>query len=104
MATINLPFLEAGRAQSVCRLGYGLKGSSFDSWQQQEVFLFSKTPGPALGPAQLVFNGHRGSLPRLKQSGREVAHSLLFTVLPTAGVKNLASVALWRHRDSKFHE
>jgi hypothetical protein len=104
MATLNVPSLEAGRGQSVCRLGYGLEGRSFETRQQQEIFLFSKTSRPTLGPTQLIFNGHRGSLPRLKRSGLEVAHSLLSTVLWTAGVMNLASVALCRHRDSKFHE
>lgn len=104
MATINVPSLEGGRAQSVCRLGYCLEGRSFESQQQQEGFLFSKTSRPALGPTQLVFNGHRGSLPRLKRSGHEAAHSLLSTVLPTADVKNLASVALCTHRGSKIHE
>ena len=104
MATINAPTLEASRAQSVCRLGYGLEGRSFETQQQQEIFLFSKTSRRALEPTQLVFNGHSGSLPRLKRSGREVAQSLLSTLLPTAGVKNLASLALWRYRGSKFHE
>ena len=104
MATINVPSLEAGRAQSVCRLSYGLEGRSFETRQQQEIFLFSKTSIPVLGSTQLIFNEHHGSLPRLKLSGLEVAHSLLCTVLPTARVMNLASVALCRHRDSKFHE
>ena len=58
--------------------------------------------GPGAHPALIQWD--RGSLPRLKRSGCEVPHSLLSTVLPTTGVNNLASVALCRHRDSKFHE
>jgi hypothetical protein len=104
MATINVTSLQVSRAQSVCRLGYGLEGRNFETRQQQEIFLLSKTFRTALGPIQLAFNGHRGSLPRLKRSGCEVAHSILSTVLPTAGVKNLASLALCRQRVSKFHE
>jgi hypothetical protein len=74
MTTLKVPSLEAGRAQSVCRLGYGLEGRSFETRQQQEIFLFSKTSRPILGPTQLIFNEHRGSLRRLKQSALEVAH------------------------------
>ena len=43
-----MEFVEAGKAQSVYRLGIGPGGLRFESLYRQEVCPFSKTPIPAL--------------------------------------------------------
>jgi N-acetyl-anhydromuramyl-L-alanine amidase AmpD len=37
------------------RLGYGLDGSVFDSWQRQEIVVFPSTFRPTLRPTQTSF-------------------------------------------------
>jgi hypothetical protein len=69
-----------GKAQSVPRLGYGLDHPGADSRHGQEIFLFSKTSRPVLGPVQWVL----GSFPGVRWSGSEVDHS----PLSSAQVKN----------------
>jgi hypothetical protein len=44
-------------------LCYGLHDLGFDSWQGQEIFLFSKTSRPVAGTNQPPFNWFWGSLP-----------------------------------------
>jgi hypothetical protein len=55
----------------------------FESRKGQEIFVFSKTSRPALGPT-LPFNGKLAPFLGVKQSGREVDH----LTPPTAEVKN----------------
>jgi hypothetical protein len=40
---------------------YGLYGPGLESRQGQEVFLFSETSTPAVGPPTLLFSGYPGS-------------------------------------------
>jgi hypothetical protein len=61
-------FTGAGIAQLVLR--------RFDSWQRQEIFLFSTTSIPALGPTQPPIQWVPGALsPGVKRQGREADHS-----------------------------
>jgi hypothetical protein len=52
-----------------------LDGQGFKSWQGENIFLYSKTSGPALGPIQPLFSGCSGSSPGIKRPGRDVDHS-----------------------------
>ena len=45
----------------------GLGDVGFESWQGQDIFLFSQTSRPAS-----LFNWHWGSFPRVKRPGRHV--------------------------------
>jgi len=45
---------------------FGLDDLGFESWQRQEIFLFSKFSRPALGPTYFfLFSGYWGSFPRV---------------------------------------
>jgi hypothetical protein len=50
-------------------LGYGLGCPGFESRQEQEVFFFSKTSRPALGPTHLPMQQVPGSFPADKATG-----------------------------------
>jgi hypothetical protein len=55
--------------------GYMLDDLRLESWQRQEIFLFSKTSGHAQGPIQPPIQWMQGILsPGLKQSGHEADH------------------------------
>lgn len=51
----------------------------FDSWQKQEIFLFSKVSRPGLGPSQPP-NRHRGLPSKAKQSKHKVDQSALIAM------------------------
>jgi len=52
-----------------------LDDSGFQSRRWQDIFLFSKFFGPALGPIQPPVRWYRGSYPEVKRSGRDVDQS-----------------------------
>jgi hypothetical protein len=45
----------AGIAQAIQRLGYDLEDPGFESVQEKNNFLFSKTPRPAVGPIYVLY-------------------------------------------------
>jgi hypothetical protein len=48
----------------------------FDSWQGQEIFLYSTSSGPALGPIQPPIQWANGTISLgVQRSGREANHS-----------------------------
>jgi hypothetical protein len=46
-----LQYLQA-RQHALFGNGYGQEDSQFQSWQEKEIFLFSKMSQPVLGPIQ----------------------------------------------------
>jgi hypothetical protein len=55
-------------------LGYGLDGVEFELRWGQEIFLFSKTFKPALGPTQPPIQCVSGFCTGVKRPGREADH------------------------------
>lgn len=68
----TLLFLTVVGIMTCCRLD----GPAFDLWWRQEIFCSPCMSRLALGPTYLLYNGHRGSLPRVKHSGCGSDHPL----------------------------
>jgi len=72
VSMIFLSYSGAGRAQSVKRQRYGLRGSNPD---RSKIFFFSPEPSNRCGTPILLPNRYQGPFLGVKPSGREVSHS-----------------------------
>jgi hypothetical protein len=63
--------------QSIYRPNYGLDGPEFESWQDREIFLFSDTFRPSVGPIRPTIQrlpGKGGSVSVVKRPERDIEH------------------------------